>query len=564
MILENSRNHCFTAILAVSIIVFLSLSPVLKNDFVTWDDPAHLLNNKSVRNLSIENLKEIFTSDVYGVYIPLTVLSFSFEYHFFNYNPFIYHFNNLLIHCIIVALIFFVGLRLKLSMLSSAFAALIFGIHPMHVESVAWVTERKDVLYSLFYLASILSYLKYLDLLPPWDEIIQKKIIPSRSSCFLSGQTQEKFERRGASKYIYFSFVFAVLSLLAKPMALSIPLILLLIDWFYGRKIDLRVIVEKIPFFIIAASIGCITFLHHARIPSYNLAHSFLIWPWTFIFHLRHFIFPVILVPLYRLSHPLSIYNIDYFLSLCSFISILFSLIYLRKYKLFIFAFGFYFFSIFFLLRFDVSMDTNIVADRWMYLPSLGFCYLLGAGVHRIIDWANKKEGSKKKALVVIFIIIFITGLFLKTRHQSRVWKNTGTLWLHQLKFFPNEPIALSNMATFLREIDDFKKAEYGYREFYLQASGQNKNFKNRNFEIMLQKVGVIINLYKRAATVMDQSPDAHYNLARYYEDLGMYQEAFESYSDCVLIFPSYKDAYDRRAKIDKMLSYADNPPALN
>ncbi len=138
---------CLALILAVVAVVYL---PSLDNSFVNWDDDVHLLNNLSVRSLSFDNLKAIFTEKVNGTYIPLTTLSFAIEYHFFGYDPFVYHLTNLVLHLLVICLVYFFALRLGLSLIGAGISALIFGLHPMHVESVAWVTERKDVLYAFF------------------------------------------------------------------------------------------------------------------------------------------------------------------------------------------------------------------------------------------------------------------------------------------------------------------------------------------------------------------------------------------------------------------------------
>ena len=124
-------------------------------------------------------------------YTPLTTLTFAIEYRLVQDDPFLYHLNNLILHLMVISLIYVVGLQLRLSSLSSAFAALIFGIHPIHVESVAWITERKDVLYSFFYLLSIICYIQYI---------------------------------KNKNAYIYgFAVFLALLSIASKAMALSLP-----------------------------------------------------------------------------------------------------------------------------------------------------------------------------------------------------------------------------------------------------------------------------------------------------------------------------------------------------
>src|SRR3989338_6618178 len=207
----NSR-HVLVALAGIVILVIFAYSPSLRNQFVNWDDDAHFLANPFVQSF---NLQEIFTTTVNGIYIPLTSLSFALEYHFFKAAPFIYHLDNLLLHLAVTVMVFLFCLRGGSSLPAAGEAALIFGPHPVHVESVAWVTERKDVLYALFYMAALLSYTRHIQLL------------------------QDKTGRKKRWPFIA-TVIFGFLSVLAKPMALSLPFILFLLDWFSRRKLTIR------------------------------------------------------------------------------------------------------------------------------------------------------------------------------------------------------------------------------------------------------------------------------------------------------------------------------------
>jgi len=494
-VFSGKLKTVFFTLPAILSIVFLSYFPVLKNDFVQWDDDVHLLDNISIQALDWEHVGDIFRNKVNNIYIPLTSLSFAAEHYFFKYNPFIYHLDNLILHLLVVIFIFFIGLRLGLSILASGIASLLFGIHPIHVESVAWVTERKDVLYAVFYAAAALSYLCYLD--------------------------NRKY------KFLVMTTILGVLSVLAKPMALSLPLILLFLDWFKKRKMDSKAILEKIPVCILMAAITCVTYFAHARIPGTNVVEGLLIWPWTFTFYLRQFLFPFFSVPVYRLPQPIMFFNFEYLISIAVFIFIIFSLIRLKHHRWFRFAVLFYFFSIFFLLRFDDLADTNIVADRFMYLPSLGFCFLFGLGAERLFKW-------KKSSVVGLILLIAI--LCFKSFQQCRIWTNSVTLWQHQLKYFPKERIALNNLATVLRDKEEYKAAEEEYRKVLRE---QGMEFVKND-----QKVNYIKELYERAVQADPYFVDSYYNLGQLYKDLGRKEEAAAYYQQTIRLDPFYKDAY--------------------
>jgi len=206
----RQRQNVWASILIAGII-FLAFFPVLQAEILSWDDGAHLVYNQFIYSLNFENLIKIFKQSVNKTYIPLTTLSFAIEYHFFKFNAAVYHLTNLLLHIFNTILVLAIVRRMDLSFRAAVFVALLFGLHPMRVESVAWITERKDVLYAAFYLMSIYSYIGFV-----------------------------KEKKRGM--YLW-SLCFGVLSILSKPMALSLPLILLLYDWFFKRPWSWRLIV---------------------------------------------------------------------------------------------------------------------------------------------------------------------------------------------------------------------------------------------------------------------------------------------------------------------------------
>ena len=146
--------------LVILVITFISFFPSLKNGFMqTWDDEKYVINNPMVKELSAGNVMHMFTRQVNGTYVPLPLLTFAIEYELFGNNPLPFHITNLILHLLCTLLVFQVLRLLKIDLVYAAFGALIFGVHPMRVESVAWVTERKDVLYTCFFLAGLITFI---------------------------------------------------------------------------------------------------------------------------------------------------------------------------------------------------------------------------------------------------------------------------------------------------------------------------------------------------------------------------------------------------------------------
>ena len=219
----------------IAIITLIVMFPSFYTGFINFDDLQYVTQNSYIRNLNSENLRAILLTDVNGTgnWHPLTMLSLALDYMFSGSNPKGYHLTNILLHILNTLLVFrftfMVCKRLKIKeyLLLSVTASLLFGVHPMHVESVAWVSGRKDLLYTCFYLVSLLFYLEY-------------TVKPKRY-------------------YYFLSMLFFILSLLSKAMAVTLPVVLILVDHMSDRRQkDRKVILEKIPFFTLAIIFGIV------------------------------------------------------------------------------------------------------------------------------------------------------------------------------------------------------------------------------------------------------------------------------------------------------------------
>ena len=201
---------CLFAIIGITLVVFF---PALFNGFVlNWDDAGYIIEYKPIQSLTWQNIKIIFTSYHQGNYHPLTILSYAFEQAIVGTKPFLYHLDNIILHLLNVALVFIFTRKLTNKLEIACITALLFGIHPLRVESVAWVSERKDVLYTFFFM---LAGIKYIDYFQKAESKIKNLIL---------------------------SILFIILSLLSKPAAVCLPGVVILIDWFCGRKFTTKLI----------------------------------------------------------------------------------------------------------------------------------------------------------------------------------------------------------------------------------------------------------------------------------------------------------------------------------
>ena len=403
------KNHGL--LLMILLISFIAYLPSLQNGFV-WDDELYVTGNKLIQSF---NLKEIFSRNVAGNYHPVTILVFAFEYQLFGLNATGYHVVNLLIHLLNVSLVFY-AIRLISNKTGIAFiASLLFGIHPLHVESVVWVSELKDLLYTFFFLASLIFYLKYI--------------------------------KNSLKKYYALAVILFMFSLLSKAMAASLPVAILLIDYFKGRKFTFKLILEKAPFFILAIIFGLLA----VSVQKTSGATDMVVFPFPqrivfasygFISYLFKLIIPINLSAYY--PYPIKLGEIIpmiYYLYLILFISLAVFLFFSRRSspKL-ILGFGFFAITVSLLLQL-LPVGGAVMADRYSYIPSIGILYLISELLLYLWD--------KNKKTITVGLMVIITLFFsVNTYSRCKIWKNEMTLWSDVIDQFQTVPLAYYNRGS--------------------------------------------------------------------------------------------------------------------
>lgn len=498
-------------IVLIAVIIFLAYCPSLNNGFTNWDDNVVLVENLLVHSLNFENLWKIFTSTVQKVYVPLTMLSFSIEYHFFKLNAFVYHFDNLILHILVSVLIFIFAQKIGLKRSAAFLGALLFGVHPMHVESVAWVTERKDVLYSFFYMLALIHYWEYLE---------------------------------GKKQKYPLTILWGILSLLAKPMALSLPLALWACDWLYGRKINKSVWIDKIWHFLYVIPITLVTYVNHVRVPTVTENNPFLVWIWTATFYIKKFFVPFDLVPLYQLPKPVSLQHDQHLMAMFIFFIIIISLIRLKTNKWFMFAFIFYFVSIFFILRWDDLKDENIVADRFMYLPSMGLCLWVGWWLSEQI-----KSAKKTKGLLIILAVCLYGILIFRTSQQQLVWKDGMSLWNYVIAKDNNSATGYLNRAAMYNRQKQYDLAITDLDRSIILSPTSTLAFNNRGMAYgMKGDYDRAFKDFSRALEMDPQYADAYANRGEFYRLKDKYDLALIDFEKALKLKPNFSIVYFNRS----------------
>ena len=426
--MENSRtsplSSNFLILVPVLLVFYL---PLLDNGFVNWDDPQVILNNIHIRSLNLSSLQWMLTSFHTGNWMPLTWLTFTVNYGLGGLEPKSYHLTNLLIHLMNTGLVFLlVGRLLSLGgrsgektfeIFTALLSALLFGLHPMHVESVAWASERKDVLYAFFFLLSVYSYL----------------------GIFTSS------DRKG---YRFWAcWVFFLLALISKPMAVTLPLVLLILDYWPLKRLGsnfLSLLTEKIPFLLVA----WIAILAQDEASAFTPAEN---WPISFrilnafrslAFYPFKLLIPRNLSPLYPISPNLSgPFYLQSFLGIGMVLLVTVVCFFRRKKGPFFAAAWLLYLVTLAPVLGIFQVGSQAVADRYAYLASLALFIPFSAVV---------SSRLAHHRLVFVLICAVLTGLLgYGTREQIKIWKDSQTLWERVVGLYPGQSaVAHTNLGS--------------------------------------------------------------------------------------------------------------------
>ena len=452
-------------LLAAVVITVLFLSPTLNNDWVNWDDPGYVEENPLVKELSVQQVAEIFTTpQVKGTYCPLVILSLGVNYAISGMEPFGYHLTNMLLHLLNVILIFWFIYLLSGRSDMATISAMLFGVHPMHVEAVAWISARKDVLYALFFLAALISYMYYL-----------------------------KAEKR-KTQYYWLCLILFVLSLLSKGMAVVLPPLLLLIDYLKERTGLIRLVREKVPFFLISLIFGIVAVVGQQQGDALDTIDNYSFGQFVFIAFYGMLMYLVKVVAPFHLSafypYPPQGHYLPWYFYAAALPVLL--VIYtggraaLKNRKI---AFGLGFFLICIgpvLQLFPVGM--TIMTERFTYIAYIGLFYLIALAFVRLMEWAGS---AAKRYVIQGGMVIYIATMGVLAWKRSVVWYDGETLWTDVIKKYPKNFLGYSNRAYVLRAkglddraLDDLNKSislkpdeadAYNNRGMIYQSKGENE-----------------------------------------------------------------------------------------
>jgi len=506
----------------ILIITFIIYIPALSAGFVNWDDPDYVGENSYlIRDLS--RLPELFTTPVQGNYHPLTMFSLALNFAISGDNEWSYHLFNLLFHLVNCYLVYRLAFLLsKNNSLIALVTSLLFAIHPLHVESVAWISERKDVLYALFFIAGHITYTKYID--------------------------------TASKKQYWLTLLFVVLSLMSKPAAVIFPVSLFCIDILRRRQFSFKLITEKIPFFIPAIIMGLLTINAQKTVGAtgeeyFGLAKNILFGFYGIMMYFVKMIIPVKLSAFYPFP-PLNekLAAVYYVAPIFTLLLAAVTFFTWKKYRFVAFGITFYIANLLLVLQI-FSVGSAVIAERYTYVPYLGLFFIAGC----LLDRYAKGNMTKAYAVIIPITLIFSVLSFL----QTQTWKSGETLWDNVIK---NQPCsrAYSARATLfrrdankLRNEADLDKNAKREQQANLKYAEANKNYQKA------------IDYYTEAVKLNAIDHESYNNRANIYMDQNKFGNAIVDYKQALVVKPNYYVALDnmgalyaRRGMYDSALYY--------
>lgn len=496
--------------------------PVGGHDFVNYDDTLYVTRNAQVQaGLTWEGLRWALTSASTGNWHPLTWLSHMADVELFGMRPGAHHWMNVAMHALAcVLLLAFLGYSTK-SWNRSAAVAAVFALHPLHVESVAWIAERKDVLCGLFFFLTLLAYARYV-------------------------------LRRSWFAYAIAILAFA-LALMAKPMAVTLPFVLLLIDVWplervslpkLSRKNVLTLLVEKIPFLVLSGVLSAVTFLLQRQVEgvrslsdtSLGLRTANALVSYTS--YLGKTFVPVHLAAYY--PYPLEgIAAWKVVLSLALLVSIsTAAVLFIRRY-VWVAAGWFWFLGMLIPVIGLVQVGSQAMADRYMYLPMTGLLVAVAWTVPALLPSTQKVRVTLLSASLAV-----CTVLGMLTLRQVGYWKDSIALFEHTLAVSGESAIAHTNLGGAYLERGDLEQALL-HSQRAVAIKPNDVNARN-NIGIVFLRVGKpedAAKAFVAAAQLRPDNSELHFNLGLAYQALGRSNEARGAFTAAIALNPAHLKA---------------------
>lgn len=543
---SHETRSALLCALALIVITSLVFSPVLFNGFA-WDDDGFIHSNRMIHTLTLDTVRNIldFTNReenlfVKSIYVPLTILTFAVEYHFFILDAGFYHLDNLILHIFNVLLVYWLFSLLTKRRSICFIVALLFAIHPLHVEPVAWISSRKDVLYGFFFLLAMVLYL---------------------------------YRLKGHQVFYYLSLLSFILSLLSKPAAVTLPFLLLVLDYHRERRITLRVILEKIPFLFFSVLFTAISLYtyhgywltsHHQTgegLSMGKVVYNLCIACHNMLFYIEKTFVPSHLSCIYPAPQMQNGHLPLVYLLSPLFTAALFLLVYaLRKQagKEILAGLFFYLVTIFPTLQI-IQVSPGIAADRYSYIPLLGIFYSLAVLGDRAIDRVGENRRGIARVISIAALIVITAALSYQSRQRCHVWKDDITLFGNVLESHPGNSMARINYAMAYYKRGERRKAQHEAQLVLSSVPGSSEAWNILgNVSLDEGRCGEAVQYYSKALLYAPDSSIYLYNRGKAYQQMNDAARALSDYNEAVNRSPGYAEALQNRGSLLQQMGNLD------
>lgn len=510
-----SKKELGLIALGLIILVLAAFEPVRHNSFVSYDDYRYITGNPHIQSgLTWSSVKWALTSGYAANWHPLTWISHMMDIELFGLNPLGHHLHNLFLHALCTVLLFYLLYKMTGAVWCSAFVALVFGIHPMRVESVAWAAERKDILCTLFWLLTIGAYLYYV-------------------------------QRGGVFSYTLLIICFA-LGLMAKPMLVTLPLILLLLDFWPLGRINRNIsylFYEKVPLFILVIISCVITYKIQqnfgAVTRTFSLDARILNALGNYIGYIGKLLWPRNLAMLYPLSEKSNLHDSQwpawYLLFSLSFLitGCVLAVIRLRKQPYLLVGWLWYIITLIPVIGI-VQIGSRLIADRYTYLPSIGIAVMATWAIEVI-----SRNWPCRKVILTVGVVSLTAAMTLGTRVQTTYWKDSVTLYKHTLAVTQNNYVIHNSLGSnYLIQGEYDKAAEQFRKALQIEPMFPLANYNLGSVLSRKGKYKEAIDAYQKAIQMDPENDQAYLELAMILEKTDKYRQAVDTYHQFLKIKP--------------------------
>ncbi|MEK6775303.1 MAG: tetratricopeptide repeat protein [bacterium] len=510
--MSTLSRYTLIAAFLISLVYLQSLRyPFLQ----TWDDPEYVTLNENIRSLDMPHIRRIFTSFSMGNYAPVQILSYAVDYRLFGAGHFGFRVTNLFLHFLNSILVFLLIRKINKIEWIAAVGGLLFAIHPVQVESVAWVSQRKNLLSAFFLLLSFIFYI---------------------------GSSEERNLRKYWASVVLFS-----IGLLAKVSIIIFPFYILACDIFVlGKRIRFKQSARYIPFVLLSVSAGLITLqaqsIGGVRAQYYgnSVLESVFVTPMLWLAYIRQILFPFNLSALYDEKVIAS-----FSLAKAAFLAVLFvMLLFLiywwtrKKQKIALFWLAWFIVGLLPVSHF-IPMVT-IMNDRYLYFPAIGIFVLMGMCFRILVQMSHPKI---VKGFSAALLIGAVTVLCMVSAQRVHVWAGDFELWSDAVSRFPNQAKAGNGLGAYYmsigenqKAIAEFKKALEINPDLYLARLNLGASYLN------ISNARSAVDELKKAIHIFDGDPKAHYYLGMAYYLSGMNESAIPELRWVVDRFPNWSE----------------------